>query len=203
MGRVHTSFPPDYVERLLGHRAPDAAEPPARRAAVAIILRPAGPAVDLLLMTRVEHARDPWSGHVSLPGGGRAPDDRDLLATAVREAREEVGLDLGRDARPLGRLAPVGAIAGGGALPMDITPYVFLLDGPHEPRPGAEAREAFWLPLDRVLRGEFDGRYAYRRGRVARQLPCWRFEGRVIWGLTFRMVDDLLGVLTGRAVARP
>ncbi|MHC5211709.1 MAG: NUDIX hydrolase [Planctomycetota bacterium] len=202
MGGVDTSFPSDYVERLLGHRVPEAADPPTRRAAVAIVLRPAGPAPELLLMTRVEHEHDPWSGQVSLPGGGHAPSDPDLLATAVRETREEVGLDLGCVGKPLGRLATIGAIARGGPLPMDITPFVFLLEGRHELRIGVEARDAFWLPLERTLRGELDGRYPYRHGDVERQLPCWQYEGRVIWGLTYRMIADLLGVVTGAASPR-
>jgi 8-oxo-dGTP pyrophosphatase MutT (NUDIX family) len=199
---VDTSFPADYVQRLLRHRAPETSDPPERRAAVAIVLRPTEAAAEVLLMTRVEHEADPWSGQVSLPGGRRAPLDDDLLATALRETREEVGLDLARLGRPLGRLESIGAIARGGPLPMDITPFVFLLEERHEPRVGAEARDLFWLPLERVLRGELDGAHCFRQGTRQLQLPCWQFEGRIIWGLTFRMIDQLLGVMTGRSPSR-
>jgi 8-oxo-dGTP pyrophosphatase MutT (NUDIX family) len=195
---MDNAFPSDYVERLLGHRVSEPTDPPARRAAVAAVLRPAGAAAELLLMTRVEHERDPWSGQISLPGGSQDPVDADLRATAMRETYEELGLDLRRFGRPLGQLASIGAIARGGPLPMDITPYVFLLEGAHELRIGSEAADAFWLPLDRTLRGEFDGRYAYRQGSAERLLPCWNFEHRVIWGLTHRMIGELLVALTTR-----
>src|SRR3954462_3287692 len=74
-----------------------------RRAAVAAVLHdePAGPRV--LLMKRTEREGDPWSGHISLPGGGHHPTDGDLLATAIRETQEELGIDLA-GARLLGNL---------------------------------------------------------------------------------------------------
>jgi hypothetical protein len=88
---VIACIPRDDVERLLAHRPPDAARPPERRAAAAIILRPAGPAAELLPMTRAEHAPDPWSGQVSPRGAGWPRQDSDLPATAVRETKVRSG----------------------------------------------------------------------------------------------------------------
>ncbi|MGH7466016.1 MAG: NUDIX domain-containing protein, partial [Longimicrobiales bacterium] len=65
--------------------------PEQREAAVAILVRPRD-ALELLLIRRAELHGDPWSGHIALPGGRRAPDDADLLATACRETEEEVGV---------------------------------------------------------------------------------------------------------------
>jgi 8-oxo-dGTP pyrophosphatase MutT (NUDIX family) len=47
-----------------------------------------------LLIRRAEKDEDPWSGQVAFPGGKRTEGDRSLRETAVREAWEEVGVDL-------------------------------------------------------------------------------------------------------------
>jgi 8-oxo-dGTP pyrophosphatase MutT (NUDIX family) len=164
---------------------------PPRRAAVAVVLALEG-APRVLLMRRATRAGDPWSGQVSLPGGGREPEDPDLRATAVRETREELGVDLARDARYLGRLAPLRARARGALLDMDVSPFVFALDREVVPEVNAEAEEAFWLPLVRVQRGELDHVHLYQDlAGASRELPAWRFEERVVWGMTHRILSEL------------
>ena len=49
---------------------------------------------EILFIKRAGRAGDRWSGHVALPGGRRDPPDLDDRAAAIRETREEVGLDL-------------------------------------------------------------------------------------------------------------
>src|SRR5688572_15001632 len=90
----------------LGNDPGVATETPA--AAVAAILRevPGMSAAELFFIRRAEHPQDPWSGHIAFPGGRRDPGDPNLLATAMRETLEEVGIDLSR-AKLLGRLPDV------------------------------------------------------------------------------------------------
>jgi 8-oxo-dGTP pyrophosphatase MutT (NUDIX family) len=51
---------------------------------------------EILFIKRAGRVGDRWSGHVALPGGRRDPPDADDRAAAIRETREEVGLDLTR-----------------------------------------------------------------------------------------------------------
>jgi 8-oxo-dGTP pyrophosphatase MutT (NUDIX family) len=150
---------------------------------------------EVLLMQRGVRAGDRWSGHVSLPGGHHEARDRDLLATAIRETREEVGIDLSAAARPVGQLAPEWAMARGLPRPMTITPFVFTLTAPAAIALGDEATAAFWLPLATAAAGALDDLYLHRLGPLRWKLPCWRYQGRVVWGLTFAMLRRLLAVV--------
>ena len=152
-------------------------------------------AAEVLLMRRIERADDRWSGQIGLPGGHHDAGDADLVATAMREAQEEVGLDLAREAELVGVLPAVQAKARGFLLPMWITPVVFVARGELAPVPGPEAAEAFWFPLARARRGELAATHTYRRGEEQRVLPAWDCGGRVVWGLTYEILAGFLRVL--------
>jgi len=175
--------------RQLAGRLPDDPSPgPGRQAAVAIIMR----GEEVLLMRRIERPGDRWSGQVSLPGGHRDACDESLLGTAIRETQEEVLLDLERDADFLGCLPGMQARAGGGRLPMWITPFLFLETGSNQPQAGPEAAGTFWLPLERAHTGEFDETFHWTASDGLRHaLPSWRFEEHVIWGMTHHLLGQL------------
>ena len=185
----------ERLARALAASDPEPAESiDERRAAVAILLRDNAPHV--LLMRRTEDPNDRWSGQISLPGGHQDAGDADLATTAAREAVEEVGVDPRLTGRLLGEMPAIQAKARGVIVPMRITPFVFALNEPVSPEPGPEATETFWFPLDRAAKGEFDEVYRYKRddGSI-RKLPSWRYEDRVIWGLTHQMLSNVIGLL--------
>jgi 8-oxo-dGTP pyrophosphatase MutT (NUDIX family) len=166
------------------------------RAAVAIILRETSEGPQLLLIRRAERPSDPWSGHMAFPGGREEPHDESLFATAVRETMEEVALDLTESGRLLGPLEVLPAIARGKKTGMTIAPFVFELtrdvtlafnDG--------EVAEAVWVPLEPLLRGALLTTVPYELGGQRLNLPAHDFEGRIVWGLTYRMLDDLFALL--------
>ena len=165
-------------------------EPVGHRAAVAAVLREKPDGLELLFMRRAEHERDPWSGHVSFPGGRAEPGDDDLLSTAVRETAEETGLDLRRDAELLGRLDEVRAMARGRPVDLAIAPFVFRLHRPADGTPNHEVVSLHWLPLSRLLDPGYRSTLELSREHGLLHVPCLRIDELVIWGLTYRMFEN-------------
>ena len=163
-----------------------------RQAVVCMLLRARAAELEVLLMRRAERPDDRWSGQVSLPGGHAEPSDADLFAACVRETSEEVGVDLHRIARPLGCLPALQAKARGVEIALTITPFVFAGEGVIDPSPGPEAQEVFWFPLARAASGVLDVEHHYEREGVRYPTPGWGFEGRTVWGLTHRMLSQLM-----------
>lgn len=176
------------------------------------------PGAELLLIRRAEQVGDPWSGHMALPGGRCDPTDGSILHTAERETREEVGLALERSGLPIGRLPAIQAVAAGKPVGLTVVPLVFQLTEPVELRFNHEVAEALWVPLEdlhggalntyvdyplhsaRAASGErtLAGRGPGPRG-VSARLPAWAIRGRIVWGLTHRMISTLLDLLDQRA----
>ncbi len=186
------------IERIaeeLQHRTPLRAEEGSydMQAAVALMLRPMGRGLEFLAIKRAEHERDPWSGHIALPGGRRDLADESLWATAVREAREEVGVDLVTVGRRLGQLDDVWprtrripAIA--------ITPFVVAVDSDTRARTNSEVEYAVWVPLEIVVNEELRGTLRLD-GLPNREFPTIEYGGHVIWGLTLGILRQLEEVL--------
>jgi 8-oxo-dGTP pyrophosphatase MutT (NUDIX family) len=140
---------------------------------------------------RADYAGDPWSGQVALPGGRHEPGDPSLEATAVRETFEETGVDLTADGALLGTLdeiyprTPI-------LPPIVVRPHVFAITRPVELTLSHEVAAAFWMPLASlrdpaasvettvVVRGE------------ERVVSCFRHREHVIWGLTERILRQLV-----------
>ena len=165
-------------------------------AAVAAVLRSGPTGAEVLLIRRAEHEHDPWSGHMAFPGGRFDPSDADLLSTAVRETREEVGLDLAREARLLGPLDLLPAVARGRRMGLTIAPFVFELAEAPELRQNHEVEEVLWAPLTALARGESRDTVSYVHEGQKLELPAWNVDGRLVWGLTYRMLVSLIERVT-------
>ena len=170
-----------------------------RNAAVAFVLRgPPGvadPAVrrcEVLLIQRSESPRDPWSGQMALPGGSLDPADNGLLAAAVRETREETGLLLEAGRSVLGRMETVRPL--GVRLPViSIWPFVFRAGGDAVAGVASpEVASVHWFALEELADPEYRSSYPWRESGLVRWFPCIEIEGRVIWGLTYRIVTRFM-----------
>lgn len=168
-------------------------EPPFNEAAVAMVLRDggAGRLPELLMIRRAEHPGDPWSGHMAFPGGRRDPTDPSPEVTARRESMEELSLDLD-GALPLGALAPIRSPK---LLPrptLQVHVFVYGLPSPPSLVPNREVASTHWFDLRRLMDDEGRGSFPYtwRGDRV--RMPCIRLDDCLIWGMSLRMIDDLL-----------
>jgi 8-oxo-dGTP pyrophosphatase MutT (NUDIX family) len=163
----------------------------APRAAVALVLRPAGKEIELLLIKRAERAGDPWSGHMALPGGRRDPYDPDSRFTAVRETREEVGIDLDAVGVPLGALDEVHPVSG--APRIVISPFVFAAPAGVIATPNPEVEAAVWIPLSELAHpGAAMEHLLETVTGDPRRFPAIGARGYVVWGLTHRILQDFL-----------
>lgn len=185
----------ERLARALARHEPLRAErdPPYREAAVALVLAPRGIDADLLLMRRATHAGDPWSGQISLPGGRAEPGDASLLETAVRETREETTVDLA-GVQPLGVLDELRPRTPS-LPPFIVRPFVLAVQAVPSVAPSDEVAELFWAPLERL----FDPGRSVRadvqtRGRIL-SVEAIDYDGRIIWGMTERILRTLEGVL--------
>ena len=190
----------DDIRRVVGTHEPrllDRTED-LKVAAVAAVVRQTGDGVEVLFIHRAEDPKDPWSGHMAFPGGRVEDRDADSLEAAMRETREEVDLDLEKAGTLLGRLSDVAAVGRGRPLALVVEPYVFSIEDRPTLDPNHEVEEVVWVPLGFLLDRDNRSTIAWQHGEVSVNLPCYRYQTHVIWGLTFGMVDELLTLLEGR-----
>ncbi len=162
-----------------------------REAAVALLLR-SRTELELLLIRRVERSGDPWSGHMALPGGRRAEGDRDLLATAVRETREEVGVSVDPVTDLLGALDEVAPLSRH-LPPLVVAPFVARVGARARPVPDArEVAATVWVPVSVLLDEQNLDEILVEVGGTSRSFPSFRVEGHHVWGLTHRILTQFL-----------
>jgi 8-oxo-dGTP pyrophosphatase MutT (NUDIX family) len=180
-------------EAIHRHSGPVPIEPsaPFTRASVAMVLRQAAAGPELLMIKRAEHESDPWSGHMAFPGGRTDPEDADPCSTARREAREELGLELG-GALHLGELSPLTTPFRARGKVHYVHAHVFGVERVPPLTPNYEVASVHWFGLERLLAGEGRDTFEYTLRGQAWPLPCVRLDECFIWGMSLRMIDDLL-----------
>lgn len=141
------------------------------------------------LLTRRSSALPHHRGQVAFPGGGRETGE-DLWSAALRESEEEVGLPSAAVLR-LGELDEVGTPTG-----FRIVPCVGAIPNSFAPRPNPEEIEEVFAAPVRALAdpARAEDREVVLNGR-RRRLRVFRLEGRLVWGVTARILQNLLARL--------
>jgi len=174
--------------RLNAHAPPP--RPASRLAAVLvpIVDRPAGASV--LLTLRASHLRQ-HSGQIAFPGGSVDPGETPLQA-ALREGREEIGLDPAL-VEPIGWLEPYQTGTG-----FRILPLVAILDPAFTLNINAsEVEDAFEAPLSFLMTPDNHQRQSREWQGIMRSFYAMPYEGRNIWGATAGILRALYERLYG------
>ena len=162
-------------------------------AAVALLLGSADKDFKILLVKRVENPSDPWSGQMAFPGGKRDIKDQSLMQTAIRETLEETEIDLSHDCKFIGKLKDTRSTVKPELL---VAPFVFFLSRDPVINLNEELEGFLWVPLETLWKNK--GTASLPFGEV----PAYLVKGRVVWGLTFRILEQFAQVLA-RLHSRP
>ena len=166
-----------------------------RRAAVAVVVADGEQGDEVLIILRATVERDPWSGHLALPGGGSKPEDLSIEDTARRETLEETGIDLSSSPciATLSTVTPHSARLSS----ISISPFVFRYAGDKRVTISYEVADAWWIPVADFQREDAwsmipvqvrDGSSITARG--------FQWRGHTLWGLTERILYEFLARLS-------
>lgn len=129
-------------------------------------------------------------GQIAFPGGVRDPEDPHLLATALRETFEEIGL-ASAAVEILGSLPGVATITG-----YHILPFVGLIPHPYNFRPNPiEVERLLVLPLADFYPPERWSSGPYIFQGLTTRVCYWQNGQEVVWGATARILLNLLAHL--------
>ena len=158
-----------------------------------------GDSLHVILTKRTDRVED-HKGEISFPGGARDPEDADLVATALRESDEEIGLDA-RHVEVVGRIddhitvSQFHVTAYVGALDPRLSPYVWR---PH----AAEVAAVLEVPIEHLLDPSNLVQDPRAPSGRAGQMQSFRFGEHVIFGATARMLHNFLDIAARGQVGR-
>lgn len=174
--------PDNSVNRMMEER-----RVPLRKASVLIPItrhRP-GRTSEIVLTVRSENLSS-HAGQVSLPGGSEEDSDEDVVATALRESEEEIGLDRGK-VEVIGRLGDMALPSG-----FQITPIVGLIEPGLDLAPcPIEVAEIFHAPLSLLMDPEAYSATSMSYDSQSRRILELQFRHFRIWGATAAILHNL------------
>jgi 8-oxo-dGTP pyrophosphatase MutT (NUDIX family) len=169
----------------------------AREAAVLVPFLRIEDAWHILYIRRTSFEGDRHSGQVAFAGGKRDDEDENLLATALREAEEEVGI-AAADVEVLGHINHHHTIS-----EFQVRPYVAVMDWPYRLQlDEIEVARAFTMPLNWLAQASNYRTEERQHPDSNRPWPVVYYDlydGEMLWGATARMTLSLIDVLQGES----
>ncbi len=163
-----------------------------RESAVLILLFPSLQGVELCLIRRPSTMKN-HAGQIAFPGGRREPFDTDLIRTALREANEEIGIDMNK-VEIAGVLSPVYVQISG----FVITPVVGCLsERPAIRMDSSEVDEVIFITLDDVMSEVSRCNREMETMTGLLEVPGYEIGGNFIWGATAMILTELVDIYYG------
>jgi 8-oxo-dGTP pyrophosphatase MutT (NUDIX family) len=185
------NLPGPAVQQLMSTAPRRPPDDRALRAGGVLLLLYAGADGVRLPLTRRNARLAHHAGQISLPGGGWEPSDASLADTALREAREELGIDPAR-VRLLGALTPLN-------IPISanrITPFVGCYAGKPEFSPDPiEVEEVIETPVRLLLQPDSRAEEIRLRDGEPVRTPFYRVGPHQVWGATAMILSEFLALL--------
>ena len=128
------------------------------------------------------------AGEISFPGGKFDPNDSDLLETALRETREEIGLRISKN-QVIGQLAPVVTLNSG----FMILPFVSIVDKITSLSANSEVENILHIPLKSFLKTMADDQNP-THNRI-QEMYTFEYQNKIIWGASARILKQIVNRL--------
>ena len=124
------------------------------------------------------------AGEISFPGGKLDSGDSDLLETALRETKEEIGLTIAKE-QVVGQLKPVVTLNSG----FLILPFVAVIDNIPPLSANAEVEEIFHISLDSFLKTM--ARDPDPSHNLIQEMYTFEYENKIVWGASARILKQI------------
>lgn len=141
----------------------------------------------LLMIEKSRHLNN-HAGEIAFPGGKWTDDDIDLLDTAIRETKEEIGLSISRD-DVIGQLENVMTLNSG----YTITPFVCIIDKIPQLKADSEVESILHMPLIPLLQTLDDDRDPGHQS--LQEMYTFTYNDRIVWGASARILKQLVNRL--------
>jgi 8-oxo-dGTP pyrophosphatase MutT (NUDIX family) len=164
----------------------------ARKAGVMLLLYPADNQLHTMFIVRTsKNPNDPHSGQVSFPGGKLEESDESLMACALRETEEEVGIPR-NTIEVLGKLTPLYIPVSN----FDVHPFVgFLPEIPSFILQETEVKSIIQLPVEHFTTPSVKGKTTITVHHFTMEnVPYFEAEGKKIWGATSMILNEFLAI---------
>ena len=163
-----------------------------RESAVAVILFEKSNELHCTLIQRPNY-EGTHSGQISFPGGKKEPSDNDLLITSMREAFEEIGVEL-KEKHLLGSLTSVYIPVSN----FSVAPYVFYYPKvPSYIKDNFEVAEIVEININDLLHESVikHTNIPISNGNMLNNIPYFDLENKIIWGSTALILNELRAII--------
>lgn len=158
-----------------------------KHAAVMIIIFGDEP---IIVMTKRPKTMNRHAGEISFPGGAwDRHDDDDFLDTAIRETREEIGINVSRE-QIIGQLKTVTTLNSG----FTITPFITILDKVQSLKPNSEIESILQIPLIPLLKTMNEDKNPAHKS--IKGMYTFTFQNHLIWGASARILKQIITILS-------